>query len=326
MRLHHLIPIILMIFVALGMARPKTILVVTIFSLSMIYGFHVGGRIRWSERPLPVREDYIVSAFWLSLLIVLLQLLMLRQVPLLDPSIRTQLNPRLTALTYFLGMPLSVYLFLRGRRYALLYPFVVSLYAYRTPVLVSLIALGAAYYEEKGLDRRTLLVGVLAALLFLLLNSFRNIGLGDLLTRVVATTSVLDVIVWRCSPFGFYHGVLQWAGVRSYFLGGYSPRMLISKYLLIRDVTTTATLIGGIYLDFGLLGALELFLLGFYYEVLGRAKDYFTRAIYYSTLAYGIVGVETGILDLPVYALFLLGSCLILRGLITVDVKVKRLG
>ncbi|NJE03535.1 hypothetical protein [Thermococcus sp. MV11] len=315
-----LIPILFMAFISLGLAEPKTIAMGTAFAVSMVLGVYHGSRIEWEDRGLGIDEKYITWAFWVAVGIIILQMLILRDVPLIHPAIRTSLNPRLTALTYFLGVPSSVYLFLRGKRYALIYPFTVALYAYRTPVLVGLIALGAAYYEGMRREGRLKLwhlgaaIGVIIVL-GLGMTLLRGEAIESLWTRVQSSTSVLDIIVWRAGWNGLYHGYLQWAGIKSYLLGGYSPRGLVAKFLYVRTgVTITPTLLGGMYLDFGVFAVIEGFLLGLYYGMIEGAENPITRALYYSTLAYGIVGVETGILDLPVYLLFALGAYIVIRG------------
>ncbi|ASJ08686.1 hypothetical protein A3L11_05370 [Thermococcus siculi] len=315
-----LIPVLFMTFIAVGLAEPKTIAVGLVFSVAIILGIYRGYGIDWRDDGLNIDEKYIFWAFWTAMAIIGLQLLVLRDVPLLHPTIRTQLNPRLTALTYFLGVPSSVYLFIRGKRYALIYPLTVALYAYRTPVLVGIIALGAAYYESlraegriKALHIALIVGGVLV--LGLGMTLMRGESISSLWTRIQSSTSVLDIIVWRAGWNGLYHGYLQWSGIKSYLAGGYSPRGLVAKFLYVRTgVTITPTLLGGMYLDFGIFAVIEGFLLGLYYGMIEKATHPVTLSLYYSTLAYGLVGVETGILDLPVYLLFGLGAYVVIVG------------
>ncbi|AFK21780.1 hypothetical protein [Pyrococcus sp. ST04] len=301
-----IIPIMLVSFVTIGLARVKTIGVVVLFSLLYIYGYSRGTRIGGNLGSISMGDDVRLGYLGLFIagVIILVQILKIGSVPLLNPSIRSMLNPKLTMLTYLLGVPSSVYLLLNGRKLGLLYPVIISLYAYRTPVLVSVIAISLVYLQKLE-KRNVVLVLTLGVIAFLAL-SFVRTGL-NFLVRVQGTTSVLDVIVKRCSLLGFYKGKLQMAGITSYLWGGFGPRMMISRYLGVHDVTTTATLIGGMYLDFGMLAGLEMLLLGFYYGLLENVHSNLGRTLYYSTLAYGIVGVETGLLDLPVYVLFLLG-------------------
>jgi len=320
MKLPALVPVLFMAYVAMGLPEPKTVAVSLAFALAILWGIKKGETVAWRDSGLEIEDRYVHYAFWAAIAVIGVQIALLGAVPLLHPQIRTQLNPRLTALTYFLGVPSSVYLLLRGRRYSLLYPVAVSLYAYRTPVLVSAIALGVAYYEsarETGKLDIKRLAGILAGglALFLLITFLRGNGFSSLWVRFQSTVSALDVIVWRGDWSGTYHGALQWAGVASYLWGGYSPRGLIAKFLYVHTGSTiTATLLGGMYLDFGVFAIVEGFLLGLYYGAISRATQTTTKALYYSTLAYGIVGVETGILDLPVYVLFLLGAYTVYRG------------
>jgi len=320
MNLPYLIPVLFIAYVALGLAEPKTIAMSAAFALFIAWGIHKGKGIEWRDLGLEINEKYVNYAFWIAIGIILYQVVKLGNVPLLHPAIRTELNPRLTALTYFLGVPSSVYLLLRGKKYALLYPLAVSLYAYRTPVLVSVLALGSAYYEsarEEGRLDVKKLAGILAGGvgLFLLVTFLRENSLSGLWVRLQSTVSVLDVIVWRGDWSGTYGGHLQWAGVASYLWGGYAPRGLVAKFLYVHTgATITPTLLGGMYLDFGIFAVIEGFLLGLYYGMLTKAREPITKAIYHSTLAYGIVGVETGILDLPVYLLFLLGAYALYKG------------
>ncbi|RLF89242.1 hypothetical protein DRN43_04165 [Thermococci archaeon] len=317
MRLPLLIPVTFLVFITFGLASYKTFAIGSLFVLAMTYGILKGNEVRWKDRPLRIiNEKPMLWIFSLSLILIALQILLIRRIPLIDPSAKHLLNPRLTGLTYFLGVPSSIYLFLRGKKYSLFYPVLVALYGYRTPVLVSFIAFGAAYFEEKRVKLKHLIVfSILILAGFLGIALIRGEALGAQLIRIQATTSVLDVIISRAPLHGFYHGALQWAGIRSYILGGYSPRYLVARFLYVKTgVSITPTLLGGMYLDFGVFSILEAYLLGLYYGVISRAKDSFSRVIYYTTLAYGVVGVETGILDLPVYIFFFIGFYLVLRG------------
>jgi len=311
-----IIPLLFMLYVALGLAEPKTIIVSMAFALSIIYGIEKGKKVSWRDNGLNIEERYIEYAFWVAIAIIGVQIIRLGTIPLLRPSVRTHLDPILTALTYFLGMPSSVYLFRNGKKYSLLYTLLVALYAYRTPVLVSAIALGAVYYESKKRDTlKMAAITILGAALFGIITHLRGNGISSLWVRLQSTISVLDIIVWRGGWNGYYKGTLQWAGVKSYLIGGYAPRGLVAKFLYVHTgATITPTLLGGMYLDFGIFALIEGFLLGVYYGMISKAEHPFTKAIYYTTLAYGIVGVETGILDLPVYALFAIGGYILYRG------------
>ena len=316
-KLSLVIPILFIAFIALGAASYRTLLVGTLFAMAFSYGVFKGEETPWKEKEFKIiKEEYLVWAFLISLLLIALQIFMIRKVPLLASSARHLLNPHLTALTYVLGVPSSVYLFSKGKKYSLVYPFLVALYGYRTPVLVSFLAFGAAYFERMNFRLKhlvsfslTILVGLVGIALL------RGETLSTQLVRVQATTSVLDVIINKTPWHGFYHGYLQWAGIRSYILGGYSPRVLVARFLYVMTgVSITPTLLGGMYLDFGLFSIIEGFLLGMYYGMISKAKNLLLKVIYYTTIAYGIVGVETGILDLPVYVFFFVGLYALIRG------------
>ncbi|WP_297069382.1 hypothetical protein [Thermococcus sp.] len=319
-RLPLLVPILFILYVAIGLAEPKTIAVSTAFALFIVWGIKTGEGLKWVDRGLEIDDGYINWAFWGAIVIIFLQIAILKKIPLLDPAIRTHLNPDLTALTYFLGVPSSVYIFMRGRKYSLLYPLAVALYAYRTPVLASIIAMGAAYYENTrraGKIEPIKLAAILGGgtVLIILMTILRGNALSSLWVRFQSTVSVLDVIIWRGNWAGTYHGTLQWLGVTSYLTGGYSPRGFIARFIYIHTgVTITPTLLGGMYLDFGIFAVVEGFLLGLYYGMISNAEHPITKALYYSTLSYGIIGVETGLLDLPVYGLFLAGAYILYRG------------
>ncbi|ASJ15781.1 hypothetical protein A3L04_01185 [Thermococcus chitonophagus] len=300
-----LIPILLMAFVSVGLGRVKTVVVVGFFGILFILGYKIGfQRFGNPKTRIEVREQPFLYALLLSFLIILFQIVFItRSVPLLNPSVRTHLNPKLTMLTYLLGLPSSTYLTIKGKKLGYLYIPLVSLYAYRTPVLVSAIAITLAYLEGKKV-RGAILAGVVGAFAIIGLSVLR--GGMDILIRIEGTTSVLDVIIKQASLAGFYKGHLQWAGVTSYIVGGIGPRGMIARYLGIYHVTITATLVGGMYLDFGLFAGIEMLLLGLYYGITEKLISPISRALYYVTLAYGLVGVETGILDLPTYLMFLI--------------------
>jgi len=323
LKLPLVIPLLFMTFIALGVASYKTLLVGTLFALAFSYGVFRGEKTPWKEREFKfIKEEYIFWAFLVSLSLILFQISMIKKIPLLDSSARHLLSPRITALTYFLGVPSSVYLFSKGKKYSLVYPLLVALYGYRTPVLISFLAFGAAYLEKINFRLKHLtgfFILILAGLVGIAL--MRGETLSTQLVRIQATTSVLDVIIDRTPWHGFYHGYLQWAGIKSYILGGYSPRVLVARFLYVKTgVSITPTLLGGMYLDFGVFSIVEGFLLGMYYGMISKAKTLLLRVIYYTTIAYGIVGVETGILDLPVYLFFFVGIYALIRGKYTIRV------
>jgi uncharacterized membrane protein len=67
----------------------------------------------------------------------------------------------------------------------------------------------------------------------------------------------------------------------------------------------------GVAIGMGFLG----FILGIGYKILQKTKDSFYIAIYAIILAYTILGIETGILDIQVIVYFILGSLIYLANI-----------
>lgn len=316
-KIPYLIPIGFLTFIALGSANYKTLVIGFIFALSFVSGIMKGQNLNWTDhREKYINENRILYIYLIGILLIFLQLLLIRKIPLLDPMAKGSLDPILMLLIYLLGVPSSIYLFMYKKKLSIFYPILITLFGYRTPFLVVLIGFIAHYVsEEREISNLKLISIVSLGILGLFgVTLVRGGGIESLLIRLQATTSVLDSIVNEFPLYGHYFGSLQWAGIDSYIIGGFSPRALTARLLGIRSgVTITSTLLGGMYIDFGIFSVVEGFILGAFYGVLSQGDKFLTKTIYYTTLAYGLVGIETGILDLPVYILFLIGFWIIFK-------------
>lgn len=311
----YLIPLGFILFISLGLASYKTILIGLAFSLSIFFGIIKGNNTNWKDKKIDLVNDrYIKILFSISLILIITQIFFMKKIPLLETSTRSNLDPLLTSLSYIFGIPSSIYLLMKGKKYSIIFPFVILLYGYRTPFIVSLLSM-LLYSSQKRSKKEMSILLSLIILGSVIVTLFRGNTIQTMFIRIQGTTSVLDFIIHRVPVYGRYFGGLQWAGIRSYLVGGHSSRAFIGGLLGIKpDVTITGTLLGGMYIDWGIFSIVEGYILGYYFGMISNADQYFTNAIYYTTLSYGIIGIETGILDLPVYLLFIIGFWILIRG------------
>ena len=201
---------------------------------------------------------------------------------------------------------------------------------YRTPIIaILLMMIIIAYYGEILSVWEVILgalIGVCAIMGIGYLRSLNELAISantsifsTLETRANFTMHVLNLLNQISGNFGLLHGKMIASSMPGSPLG---PRMLVGKLIAWRtEVTVTPTLIGQMLVDFGKIGvALEMCLLGFIlgtgYKIIKITKDSFYIAIYSLILAYSIVGVETGILDIQILFYFFIISFIYLAAIL----------
>ena len=268
-----------------------------------------------------------------------MQIAKVRGLPLLNEELRRGLSPMLNYMAWT-SVPGMAFLLssldnLSERRCLALIlaalGFIPSLFlAFRTEMIAYVIAISVVLYSRRVIGGAHLLVGFIMALaLFVGVGAIRSITTGvaaqpilSVLYRPTITVAALDTIVRRYNLYPVTHGLLHLAALSSLGLirgSKYGPRTLISIYTLgRRDISTTATILGGPVLDGGLLGALLVvsllsYMLGVSYRASKRAES--MLGPYSTILAYTVVGVETGILDLNVYLYLIIAFIVTLTSL-----------
>lgn len=195
--------------------------------------------------------------------------------------------------------------------------FLISLVGYRTEILALVLSTTLViYYINQSLQRLVEKnIGLILGIVFLslLIVNVKNVQLS-LLSRSWMTLSVFSSLVseFGFSFFGYGHGILTQSIFSSLgIISGpsWGPRGLVSRMIDMGDVTTTSTILGMPYVDFGLIGILVLgFLLGVLfskgYKCL-KAGNKDILPIHALCLSFLILTIETGIGDIIVIGYFL---------------------
>lgn len=266
----------------------------------------------------------------------IIQISNVRGLPLLNEELRRGLSPVLNYLawttvpgTAFLLSSLELK---RCQAYTLtLVGFIPSFFlAFRTEIIAFILMATVVLYFRGIIDYRHVIFGLILATAFSLgIGAVRSITTGlaqdpllSVLYRPTITIAALDTIVRLYALKPITHGWVHLAALSSLkLIGGsiYGPRTLISIYVGgRRTVSTTATLIGGPLLDWGIWGVIfTSFLYSYLLAVAYRfsRKSDFLIGPYSVIFSYLIVGIETGILDLNVYIYLLLSVIIVLISL-----------
>ncbi len=276
------------------------------------------------------------AMFLLGYVAFIMQVSKVGGLPLLNDELRRGLSPLLNYLawttvqgTAFLLSSLELR---RCEAYSLtLIGFIPSFFlAFRTEMIAYILMAIVVLYHRKMVSYKQVFLGLLVAVAFFLgVGAIRSLTTGlaqnpllSVLYRPTITIAALDTIVRLYALRPVTGGWVHLAALSSLGLirgTRYGPRTLISIYVGgRRTVSTTATLIGGPLLDWGILGAVAASLIFSY--LLALAYRFSKKADYllgpYSVLfAYLVVGIETGILDINIYLYLLLAVIVLLTSL-----------
>ncbi|MCS7103429.1 MAG: oligosaccharide repeat unit polymerase family protein, partial [Candidatus Korarchaeum sp.] len=209
--------------------------------------------------------------------------------------------------------------------------FIPSLFlAFRTEMIAYLLAVTLILYKRRLIGLGFMIPALILAMIsFVGVGAFRSIATGlvqnpllSVLYRPTITVEALDTMVRIYGMRPVTNGYIHLAAISSLGLVSgprYGPRNLIGRYTMGRtDVSTTATLIGGPLLDWGLIGALGMSLLYSYMLALSQkfaGKNEALLGPYAVIYSYMIVGIETGILDLNVYIYLILSALIVVFSL-----------
>lgn len=249
--------------------------------------------------------------------------------PLLQPEARGVLDTTFTMLSHMLPIGCVTTIVVTRNRSAALLLVVVSvvlmaLLGYRTQVVLVMLASCCAAFLTKVITG-TETVAILAGTggLGLLLTSLRDIILQTRIgiieavqARVSVTLDIYDMMANAGGLFGYTKGQVHVAAL-PYFARmmpriAYSPRRYIAE-MVGMDVSATSTILGPLAIDFGLLGIfLGMFFLGYLLSRLYRRKTPLGISLYCIVLAYSLIGIETGIVDLEVILIFFMSFLYVL--------------
>ena len=128
--------------------------------------------------------------------------------------------------------------------------------------------------------------------------------------------NIYDMMATLGGVYGFTKGQVYVAAVPS--LAGlmpkyaYSPRWDIAEFVGM-DVSATSTILGPLAVDFGLVGIfVGMAFLGYLLSRLYWRKTPLGVSLYCIVLAYSLIGIETGIVDLEVLLIFFLAFLYVL--------------
>lgn len=258
-----------------------------------------------------------------------LDVLLFGGIPLLTPEARGSLDVTFTMLSHLLPIGCVMVIVVTKNRTASVILVVLSvvlmgLLGYRTQVvLVMLASCVAAFLMNVITSIETGLVLAGTGGLGLLLTSLRDIILQTRVgiieavqARVSVTLDIYDMMANLGGVFGYTKGQVYVASF-PYFARlmpgyAYSPRWYIAE-MVGMDVSATSTILGPLAVDFGLVGiAVGMFFLGYLLSRLYWRKTPLGVSLYCVVLAYSLIGIETGIVDLEVILIFFLAFLYIL--------------
>lgn len=327
------LPIGFLIFFMLSLVRisETTILLLLLTLFAMILGIALAR----AEEDLEVRDargavlSLGVAMFLIGYASFLLQLVNTGGIPLLDEQVRRRLSASLNYLSWT-TVPGTAFILAssnlrRCDAIALsLLGFIPSLFlAFRTEMIAYLLAVTLVLYKRRVVDLEFMIPALLLAFIsFFGIGAFRSVATGlvqnpllSVLYRPTITVAALDTMVRIYGMRPVTNGYIHLAAISSLgLISGprYGPRNLIGRYTMGRtDVSTTATLVGGPLLDWGLIGALGISLACSYMLALSQRFSEKSEALlgpYAVMYSYIIVGIETGILDLNVYIYLILSA------------------
>lgn len=248
-------------------------------------------------------------------------------IPLLKPELREKFFSPLTYLS-FLIVPGTIILF--GKNFThdkitafawfLAGLFLISIIGYKTEIFALILGtIFMSYYLNQ--DKKIKKFFTFLFLSIILLSSIILVKIqSSFLLRIPSTFSVFSMITSNLgfSFFGFTNGVLTQSIFTSPFpIQAVGPRGYMSQLIGMREgVTTTSTILGIPYIDFGVTGVIVMgYILGL---IFGRGyhclkignKD--LLPIYVLCLSFLLLTIETGIGDIIVIAYFLIYALMII--------------
>ncbi len=279
-----------------------------------------------------------ITMFLVGVMFVFLSVIQVGGIPLLKPSLRYLLSPKLSIPSFLMipAMALLTSVFAddvdknklsreRARFRTVILTifcvFLLGLLGYRTPAIASILVVVVTGYYTKLFDVLEVLSGIVFAVLLIIgVGYFRasgeylwNFSPTTLLSvRANFTMHIFDMLVNLSGFTGATHGKLTLSMLPGSELG---PRFLIAKIIGWRPgITITSTLLGPMVVEFGTIGVLFGmgvlgFILGVGHEFIKSGQTVYA-GIYAFLISYTLIGVETGIVDWIVCGFFVVATIL----------------
>lgn len=254
-------------------------------------------------------------------------------IPLLRPSLRYLLSPKLTIPTFLLvpalallTASLATYVgsgeLQRGHTRFRVFMLTVGasgllmMLGYRTPILGLLLVVTITAYYTKLLDVFEMLAassfagGLIVVIGYYRVAAEYNWSYGPLTMLAVRanfTMMIYDLLANLSGLTGVTRGALMLSMIPG---SGMGPRFIIAKLIGWRPgVTITATLLGPLTVEFGIIGvvigmALLGFVLSLGYIFMKKGQPLYA-AVYALLISYSLIGIETGIIDFIIWIYFI---------------------
>jgi uncharacterized membrane protein len=241
--------------------------------------------------------------------------------PLFSPEARGSLDTTYTMLSHLLPIGcVMIIIITRNRTTSLVFMcmslVLMALLGYRTQVVLVMLASCFAAFMVKvitGTETLILLLGsggvavLLTALRDVILQT--RIGIMQAIqARISLTLDIYDMMAEAGGFLGYTKGQVHVAAF-PYFARmmpgvAYSPRWYIAE-MVGMNASATSTILGPLAIDFGLVGIfMGMMLLGYLLSNLYYRKTPLGISLYCIVLAYSLLGIETGIVDLEVLIIF----------------------
>ena len=334
-------PLVYLAFVCISTYRPSNLALFSIFIGIAFFaaGVRMSNRVKIKDIALESESERIaILLISVGVLALVYDLFQAGAVPLLKPAAKRYLNVTLTTLAMLLVPGGILAISSIGKRLemekisqkeARIYSlaillgttFLISLLGYRTQIIVSLLGCTIAMYYSRLIGVLEVVVSFSSAIFAISLAGYyralaegSSIELFDVVgQRTGLTLSIYDSLVNRFYLFGANHGTTFLATFSSFFhsipgprLG---PRTIVARMYGVQDISMTSTLFGTVVLDFGIPGiavfALALgFVVGLAYYAMKNTKGALPTGMFSLLIAYTLVGIETGLVDLIVFVFF----------------------
>ncbi|NOZ76305.1 MAG: oligosaccharide repeat unit polymerase [Euryarchaeota archaeon] len=343
-------PFVYLAFLSVSTYRPSNLALISVAVgvIAFSAGVLLSRRIEFGEIFLEDRlEEVAAGLSAIGALFLLLDLIHAGAVPLLDPAAKRGLSVLYTMLASLLvpgGIAAIAVLgrrleegrltLARARMYGvgvlLLTTVLIGLLGFRTQIIVSILGCGTALYLVGIIGITEVLSSFFLAVLAIssvgylrALREGTSIGFFEVIGRRAGLTlSVYDSLVSRFWVFGVNRGSVAWATFSSFFhfLPGsrLGPRTMVARIFGVQNISVTSTLYGTVVLDFGIPGIILFslllgFVIGLAYHAYKKTGSPLAAGIYAFLLAYTLVGVETGLVDLNVFLYFAAGALILVK-------------
>ncbi|MBN2330194.1 MAG: hypothetical protein JXC85_00085 [Candidatus Aenigmarchaeota archaeon] len=314
-------PLLTLLFILLGMQGMTfySFALFSVFLIAFLLGFRLGRPAGKERYPIVWRLGF--PLFLVGAAAEFINILYINSIPLLEPAMRSRMMPSLAYIS-FLIVPgciilLTDSLLHRRNREALGWllagTFLISLLGYRTEIYALLLgaSMSAYYLKGGGISKGTAVKYIAAfAAVALAINigvvMFREMPVESFADRFALTTNVFSSIAdnYGLTVFGETGGVIHMSILSSLrVIPGprTGPRTFISQLIGMGAGSTTPTIIGLPFVDFGIAGVLIAgillgLLFGSGYKTLRRG-DIDILPLHALCMAFLILTIETGIAD-----------------------------